>query len=178
MKAEKKTDKRTRKAKDEKLRGEAKKLLINAHPETMRIAIAVAHGVARNIECPDCGCKFDVKVGDQSNKEILKELIQQIEGKPKQPIDADIHAKVELDNTQLLRLYYQLMDFKKEREEAESIETVEAEFKAIPEPKLPEQVLAPPAPPIAFPDPEQEKPKPSEPKPIPVEIPDQYRVKE
>ena len=170
-----KLEKQTRKTKDEKLRGEARKLLLNAHPETMRIAINLAHGVARDIVCPHCEGKFDIKVGDGAKIAVLTELIQQVVGKPKQPIEGELTHKIELNNSELLELNYRLEEFRKEKAKVENIEVVEAEFKALPVPELPAETTAPPAPPIAASAPEL---KPSEPKPVPVEVPDQYKVKE
>ncbi len=177
--AETKTEKKLSKDKKQKQRDKAQKLLLRAHPETMRIALAAAHGVAKNVECPHCKRKFDVKVGDGSNKEILKELIQQVEGKPKQTTEVDLKATLELDNSQLLRLYTRLAEFMK-KQASQTIDLAEAEFKAIEEPELPKdtenQGLPKPltiAPEVATPFFEPLKPQKVE-----VIASDQYAVKE
>jgi len=126
--------------KEIKQRGRPKKdeaLIKAAHPETMRIMIAKAHGVARNVTCPECGTKFDVKVGDKADRELLMHLDNRVQGKPVAKTEVDMMATMELSSGQLLRLADSLRDYMKMRE-AETIESVEAEFKAIKEPKLPE----------------------------------------
>lgn len=127
--------------KDElKKRGRPKKeeaLIKAAHPETMRIMIAKAHGIARNITCPECGAKFDVKVGDKADRELLMHLDNRVQGKPVAKTEVDMNATMELSSGQLLRLAESLKEYMKMRE-AETIESVEAEFKAIKEPELPE----------------------------------------
>ena len=175
MTVETKTLKKEHRAKKQKQRDKAQKILFDSHPETMRIAVNVAHGVARDVICPHCQGEFSIKVGDNSNKEILKTLIEQVEGKPKQTTEVDLNAKFELDSSQLLRLFNRLEEFRKEQASV-TISAIEAEFKALPEPKLPEVlpvagmekvILAPPV--TIKPQPLQE---------IKVTTSGQYAVKE
>ncbi len=172
-----KKDGRTKQAKAERQRERAHKLLMTAHPDNMRIAISVAQGKATNVICPHCEKTFDIKIGEGSNKEILKELIQQVDGKPKQPIDAEINAKVDLDSPRLISLYRQLQDFIEVQKKTNSIEIAEAKFKEIPVPELP-KLESGNNPPVTIPD--QQVSVPMDPKPTEVQIyvPEQYGVKD
>jgi len=157
------------------LREKAKKKILLAHPETVEIAISKAHGVARNIVCPFCQNNFDVKVGDKAEKDLLIRLMDGVEGKPKQIAEIDLKAKLELDASQLLALFNRLEEFRKERA-AETIDVVEAEFKEIKEPELPQQILAPPSPAVTFSEPQKQEPVKSE--PIAIMESEQYGVKD
>lgn len=110
-----------------------------AHKETMRIAIAKAHGVASNITCPDCGSKFDIKVGEKASSELLVHLLNIELGKPVTRAEIDMQANLELSSTQLMGMYTRLKEFQEQRKVEESFQIAEGEFKAIEAPKLPKE---------------------------------------
>ncbi len=152
MATETKEPKKTRKAKDQKLRDKTDKLLLEASPELMATAINASFGVARNVTCPYCEGKFDAKLGDKANKELLKTLIEQFRGKPKQTQEVDLKATLELNSGQNLRLFHAMLDSVGitladiqeilDKKNAANIGVIEAEFKAIKEPELPNETPA------------------------------------
>lgn len=185
-KAEPKKNKIARKPKSEKLREQADKILLTAHPESVRIAINKAHGIASNVVCPFCEGKFDVKLGEKANAELLKTIIEHVKGRPKQVQEVDLKATMEIDSGQNIRLFVrtleslgiglsELQEFLQKKNAAE-LPAIEAEFKAIEEPKLPEpEVIQPPESLPAQAIASQTMPEPPE---VTIETSEQYAVKE
>lgn len=121
-----------RKPKESTLFKEAQRVILDSHPETVRLLITKAHGIARKIKCPHCGQKFDYKVGDGVDKELLQHLDNRVQGKPTNRIEADI--KQDISSSQMLRWYNEIMAYQSEMTSI-SVEEAHEKVKALPMPE-------------------------------------------